>query len=62
MLAIFVVVVVIVTLLAWFMPKNLLDGKEEHANPALDPGALRDGVEAIVIKKVKAECLKAPQD
>lgn len=63
MLIIFACVVVIVTFLTVFAPKNLLYGKEEHSSPALDPaGALRDGIEAIIIKKVKAECLNPPQD
>jgi heme/copper-type cytochrome/quinol oxidase subunit 2 len=63
MLVIFVIIVVIVTLLTIFSPKNLLYGKEEHSNPALDPaGTLRDDIEALIIKKVKAECLNPTQD
>ena len=59
MLATFACVIVIVTLLTIFSPKNLLYGKEEHANPALDPaGTLRDDIETIIVESVKPECLK----
>jgi hypothetical protein len=63
MLIIFACVVAIVTFLTLFSPKNLLYGKEEHFNPALDPaGTLRDTIEDIVIEKVKRECLNNPSD
>jgi len=63
MLVIFLCVILFVTYLAVFNPQHLLYGKEEHSNPALDAaGALRDGIEAIIIKKVKAECLNPSQD
>ena len=59
MLVIFAGVVVIVTFLTVFNPKNLLYGKEEHSSPALDPaGTLRDTIEDIIIENVKPECLK----
>jgi hypothetical protein len=35
-------VILIVTALVFFRPKNLLFGKEEHAHPALELSALRD--------------------
>ena len=61
MLAIFVIIVVIVTLLTIFSPKNLLYGKEEYSNPNLDPSTLKDSVEELIAKNVKAECLKTAQ-
>jgi len=42
-------------------PKRLLYGKEEHANPALEPSALRDQIEDLIQANVKQECLKNPQ-
>ena len=61
MLAIFVFIVLIVTCLTMFNPKNLLYGKEEYSSPALDPLALKDGIEELIAKNVKPECLKPPQ-
>ncbi len=58
MLATFAAVVLIVTTLVIFCPKNLLYGKEEHANPVLAPSALRDQIEDLIAANVKAECLK----
>ena len=60
MLVIFAGVLAIVTYLTVRYPKNLLYGKEEHSNPVLDPGTLRDAIEDMIINKVKAECLKQP--
>ena len=60
MLVLFGIIVVIDSLLVWKNPKNLLYGKEEHANPALDISALTDGVEELIAKNVKPECLKPP--
>jgi hypothetical protein len=60
MLGIFGAVVVLVTILVFWLPKNLLYGKEEHANPALDASALKDQTEDLIVKNVKAECLKKP--
>jgi hypothetical protein len=53
----FALIVVIVTLFAVFAPKRLLGTREDHFAP-LDRGALQDGVEEIILKKVKPECLK----
>ena len=58
MIYVFVGVVLIVTALTMGNPKKLLYGKEEHANPALDPGALHDAIEEIIAKNVKDEALK----
>jgi hypothetical protein len=58
MFATFACFVLIVTLLTVFYPKNLLYGKEEHSNPALDPQALQDAVEELIARNVKPECLK----
>lgn len=54
----FLLVFTAVTVLVIWFPKNLLYGKEEHSNPALEPSALRDAMEEIIEAKVKAECLK----
>jgi hypothetical protein len=59
MLATFVAVLAVVTALTVFWPKNLLYGKEEHANPLLAPSALRDQIEDLIAANVKAECLKS---
>jgi hypothetical protein len=54
----FLLVLTIVTGLVIWNPKNLLYGKEEHSNPALEPSALKDAMEEIVEARVRAECLK----
>jgi hypothetical protein len=51
-------VVLIVTLLVIFNPKNLLYGKEEHREPLLEPSALKDQIEDLIEANVKSECLK----
>jgi len=56
----FLLVFLVVTVLVIWFPKNLLYGKEEHSNPALEPSALRDAIEEIITVKVKPECLKNP--
>ena len=61
MIGAFFSVILIVTGLAIFNPRNLLYGKEEHANPLLEPSALRDQIEDVIFEKVKAECLKLPE-
>jgi hypothetical protein len=58
----FLLVVIVVTALVIKYPKNLLYGKEEHSNPALEPSALRDAIEDTIAAKVKPECLKNPQN
>ena len=58
----FAAVVFIVTLFAAVRPRNLLYGKEEHANPALAPSALKDQIEDLIAANVKAECLKTLRD
>ena len=60
MIGLFVAVFLAVTGFVIWNPKNLLCGKEEHSNPALEPSALRDAIEEIIAVKVKAECLKNP--
>lgn len=57
MVGIFIGVVAVVALLTIFSPKNLLYGKEEYVNPALDPSALRDTIEDVIVGNVKPECL-----
>ena len=54
----FLLVFIVVTVLVIWFPKNLLYGKEEHLNPALEPSALRDAIEDTIVAKVKPECLK----
>lgn len=56
----FLLVFLVVTVLVIWFPKNLLYGKEEHSNPALEPSASRDAIEEIVTATVKTECLKNP--
>jgi hypothetical protein len=56
----FLLVFAVVTGLVIWNPKNLLYGKEEHSNPALDPSALQDAIEDTIVAKVKPECLKNP--
>ncbi len=60
MVVLFLLVFLVVTVLVIWFPKNLLFGKEEHSNPALEPSALRDAIEEIITVKVKPECLKNP--
>ncbi len=60
MLGTFAVVVLIVTILTVWFPKNLLYGKEEHANPVLAPSALKDQIEDLIAVNVRSECLKNP--
>jgi hypothetical protein len=61
-IGLFLVVFAVVTTLVIWRPRNLLYGKEEHANPMLDPSALHDAVEDGIEAKVKIECLKNPPD
>ncbi len=56
----FLLMFLVVTALVIWCPKNLLYGKEEHSNPALEPSALRDAIEDTIAAKVKPECLKNP--
>src|SRR5438105_6123882 len=58
MVGIFIGVVVIVTCLTIFTPKNLLYGKEEYVDPTLEPSALKDQIEDLIALNVKPECLK----
>src|SRR5207245_1010221 len=59
-IGLFLLVFVVVTGLVIWRPRNLLYGKEEHSNPALEPSASRDAIEDTVAAKVKPECLKTP--
>ena len=61
MIGTFIGVLVIVTVLTIWNPKNLLYGKEEHASPALEPSALKDQIEDLIAANVKTECLKPPK-
>jgi hypothetical protein len=54
-------VILIVTALTIFNPKNLLYGKEEHREPLLEPSALKDQIEDLIATNVKPECLNPPQ-
>jgi hypothetical protein len=58
MIGVFAAVVIIVTALTAWKPKNLLYGKEEHSLPQIEPSALRDQIEDIISERVKGECLK----
>jgi hypothetical protein len=51
-------VLLIVTVLTAWKPKNLLYGKEEHHNELLEPSALKDQIEDLIAANVKPECLK----
>ena len=57
-IGLFLLVFLVVTGLVIWSPKNLLYGKEELLNPALDPSALQDAIEDTIAAKVKSECLK----
>jgi hypothetical protein len=60
MVGIFIGVVLIVTGLTIFSPKNLLYGKEEYVNPSLDSSALNDAIQDLIVANVKSDCLKNP--
>lgn len=62
MVGIFVFVLVIVSILVFFFPKNLVFGKEEHSAPQIEPSALRDQIEDIIFQRVKSDCLKPNQE
>lgn len=53
------VIAIVTGLVAWD-PKRLLYGKEELANPALEPSAMRDQIEDLIQANVRPECLKTP--
>jgi hypothetical protein len=61
MIATFILVALIVTALAVFNAKDLLYGEEEHVNPALEPSALKDQIEDLIVANVKPERLKPPK-
>ena len=58
MLGLFMVVLVVVTILVFCFPTNLLFGKDEHANPVLESSALKDQIGDLISAKVNAEGLK----
>jgi len=60
-IAVFGTVMAIVTGFVVWDPRRLLYGREEHANPASEPCALRDQIEDLIQANVKPECLKNPQ-
>jgi len=62
MIAVFAAVVLIVTILTFVNPRNLLYGKEEHLAPQIEPSALRDQIEDIIHQRVKAEALKPAKE
>jgi len=47
-----------VLVLTIFFPKNLLFRREEHSAPQIDPSALKDQIEDLIVVNVKDECLK----
>ena len=57
MIGVFAALVIIVTILVAWKPKNLLYGKEEHSIPQIEPSALRDQIEDIIFERVKREYL-----
>ena len=58
MIGVFAAVVLIVTVLTAWRPKNLLYGKEEHSIPQIEPSALRDQIEDVIFERVLPEYLK----
>ena len=62
MIGVFGAVVMIVTLLTFLNPRNLLYGKEEHSSPQIEPSALRDQIEDIIHQRVKSEYLKPSKE
>ena len=54
-------VLLVVSVFAFFKPRNLLYGKEEHREPLLEPSALKDQIEDLIEANVKRECLKSPK-
>jgi len=61
MIGIFVAIVFVALIFFWVKPQNLLFGKEEHVKPALEPSALRDQIEDLIVANVRFECLKPPE-
>jgi hypothetical protein len=59
MVGVFAAVVLIVTGLTIFVPRNLLYSKDEHSAPQIEPSALKDQIEDIIYQRVKPECLNA---
>lgn len=59
-IGLFLLVFAVVTCFVIWCPRNLLYGKEEHSNPALEASALQDAIEDTIASKVKIECLKNP--
>jgi hypothetical protein len=53
MIAVFAAVLLIVTGLTIFCPRNLLYGKEEHSAPQIEPSALRDQIEDIISQRAE---------
>ena len=62
MIVVFAAVVLIVTILTFVNPRNLLYGKEEHSAPQIEPSALRDQIEDIIYQRVKGEYLKPAKE
>jgi hypothetical protein len=62
MVGAFAAVVLIVTAFTIWNPKNLLYGKEEHLAPQVDPSALKDQIEDLIVANVKTESLKKNQN
>src|SRR3954470_12215138 len=58
MVGIFIGVLLVVVGLTIFNPRNLLYGKEEYLTPPLDPSALNDAIEDLIVANVKPDCLK----
>ncbi len=58
MIAMFIGVVVLVTLFVWKKPERLLFEREQYLPPELDPSALRDQIEDLIYKNVKPESLQ----
>ena len=58
MIAIFIGVVILVTLFVWLKPQGLLFEKEQYLPPELDRSALRDQIEDLIFKNVKPDSLQ----
>ena len=62
MIAIFAAIVLVAVIFFWVKPQNLLFGKEELSKPALEPSALRDQIEDLIVANVRGNCLKTPPE
>jgi prolipoprotein diacylglyceryltransferase len=62
MIGVFAAVVLVVTILTFVNPRNLLYGREEHSPPQIEASALRDQIEDIIHQRVKNDSLKPAKE